>query len=123
MSDSIIELEAVRKTYASGAIAVEALRGIDAEIREGEYVAVVGRSGSGKSTLMHILGCLDLPTSGSYRLGGKNVRDLGEGALAAVRNREIGFVFQQFNLLAAMSALAQRRAAADVCPRCAIGSS
>ena len=104
MSDSIIELEAVRKTYASGAIAVEALRGIDAEIREGEYVAVVGRSGSGKSTLMHILGCLDVLTSGSYRLAGKDVSELGETALAVVRNRQIGFVFQQFNLLAPMSA-------------------
>ena len=104
MSDSIIELEAARKTYASGAIAVEALRGIDVQIREGEYVAVVGRSGSGKSTLMHILGCLDVLTSGSYRLGGKDVSELGEAALAEVRNRQIGFVFQQFNLLARMSA-------------------
>ena len=101
---AIIELTEVRKTYATGSIAVDALRGIDATILAGEYVAIVGPSGSGKSTLMHILGCLDVPTSGSYRLAGHDVSDLGEAQLAAIRNTEIGFVFQQFNLLAGMPA-------------------
>jgi putative ABC transport system ATP-binding protein len=105
MSDSIIELRAVRKTYASGTVSVEALRGIDAHIEQGEYVAIIGPSGSGKSTLMHILGCLDVPTSGAYLLDGEDVSGMPESALAAVRNRKIGFVFQQFNLLAGMTAV------------------
>jgi len=100
----IIELAHVRKTYATGAVAVEALRGIDATIVEGEYVAIIGPSGSGKSTLMHIIGCLDVPSSGAYRLAGHDVASLGEAELATIRNAEIGFVFQQFNLLASMSA-------------------
>ncbi len=79
-------------------------RGISLSISEGEYVAVIGPSGSGKSTLMHILGCLDTPTSGHYHLAGENVGGMSESALAEVRNRRIGFVFQQFNLLASMSA-------------------
>jgi putative ABC transport system ATP-binding protein len=102
---TIIELESVRKTYATGPIAVEALRGIDVTIREGEYVAIVGPSGSGKSTLMHILGCLDLPTQGRYELAGRDVSDLEETDLAYIRNAEIGFVFQQFNLLPDLTAL------------------
>jgi putative ABC transport system ATP-binding protein len=95
----------VRKTYATGAIAVEALRGIDVRISEGEYVAIIGPSGSGKSTLMHILGCLDIPTEGRYELAGRDVSDLEEAELAHIRNAEIGFVFQQFNLLPDLTAL------------------
>jgi putative ABC transport system ATP-binding protein len=101
---SLIELTGVHKTYDTGHIQVEALRGVDAHIDEGEYVAVVGPSGSGKSTLMHILGCLDVPTSGSYHLAGEDVSQLSESRLAEVRNRRIGFVFQQFNLLASLTA-------------------
>ncbi|MBW8751155.1 MAG: ABC transporter ATP-binding protein [Propionibacteriales bacterium] len=101
----MIELEAVRKTYATGSLSVEALRGIDVTISEGEYVAVIGPSGSGKSTLMHILGCLDVPTEGRYELAGRDVSHLDEGALARIRNQEIGFVFQQFNLLPSLTAL------------------
>jgi putative ABC transport system ATP-binding protein len=100
----VIELERVTKVYRTGAIAVAALRGISLTIAQGEYVAVIGPSGSGKSTLMHILGCLDTPTSGIYQLAGENVSGMSEAALAEVRNRRIGFVFQQFNLLASMSA-------------------
>jgi len=100
----VIELEGVTKVYRTGAIAVAALRGVSLSIAPGEYVAVVGPSGSGKSTLMHILGCLDTPTSGTYRLAGEQVSAMSEGALAEVRNRRIGFVFQQFNLLASLSA-------------------
>jgi putative ABC transport system ATP-binding protein len=101
---SLIELTGVRKTYDTGQVQVEALRGVDATIEEGEYVAVVGPSGSGKSTLMHIVGCLDVPTSGSYHLAGEDVSSLGEERLAEVRNRRIGFVFQQFNLLPSLDA-------------------
>jgi len=102
---SLIELTDVHKTYRSGALRVTALRGITLAIDEGEYVAVMGPSGSGKSTLMHILGCLDVPSSGSYRLAGEDVSVMSENQLADVRNRRVGFVFQQFNLLASMSAL------------------
>jgi putative ABC transport system ATP-binding protein len=102
---SLIELTDVRKTYRSGSLRVTALRGITLAIDEGEYVAVMGPSGSGKSTLMHILGCLDVPSSGGYRLAGEDVGAMSENQLADVRNRRVGFVFQQFNLLASMSAL------------------
>jgi putative ABC transport system ATP-binding protein len=102
---SLIELTDVHKTYRSGSLRVTALRGITLAIDEGEYVAVMGPSGSGKSTLMHILGCLDVPSSGSYRLAGEDVSAMSENQLADVRNRRVGFVFQQFNLLASMSAL------------------
>jgi len=100
----VIELERVTKVYRTGSIAVAALRGISLTITQGEYVAVIGPSGSGKSTLMHILGCLDTPTSGAYHLAGENVSIMSEAALAEVRNMRIGFVFQQFNLLASMLA-------------------
>jgi putative ABC transport system ATP-binding protein len=102
--EPVIRLTQARKTYKTGSIEYEALRGVDLTIDEGEYLAVVGPSGSGKSTIMNILGCLDTLTSGSYLLAGENVEDLDEAALAAVRNRRIGFVFQQFHLLASLSA-------------------
>ena len=95
----VIELDAVTKTYSVGDIAVHALRGITMSVDRGEYVAIMGQSGSGKTTLMNILGCLDTPTSGSYRLNGSDVRLSDEDDLADLRNREIGFVFQSFNLI------------------------
>lgn len=101
---SLIELQAVSKTYQQGTIRVEALRSISMAIRQGEFVAVTGPSGSGKSTLMHIIGCLDVPTEGSYLLDGQNVGALSERELANVRNQRVGFVFQQFHLLPRMSA-------------------
>ena len=100
----VIELVDVTKIYQTGSLSVAALRGVSLTISEGEYVAIMGPSGSGKSTLMHILGCLDVPTAGSYHLAGENVSAMSETELAAVRNRRIGFVFQQFNLLAGLSA-------------------
>lgn len=87
-----------------GTMEVHALSDVDLAIHDGEYVAIVGQSGSGKSTLMHILGCLDVPTTGTYRLGGTDVSRMGEAELAEVRNRRIGFVFQQFHLLPRLSA-------------------
>jgi putative ABC transport system ATP-binding protein len=100
----VIELDQVRKVYSTGSLEVEALRGISLRIDEGEYVAIMGPSGSGKSTLMHILGCLDVATSGRYLLAGQDVSGMSETELAQVRNRMIGFVFQQFNLLPALPA-------------------
>src|ERR1022692_4168075 len=101
---SLIELHHVRKTYHLGETEVRALDDVDLAIEAGEYVAIIGPSGSGKSTLMHILGCLDTATSGTYRLAGEHVSGMTEASQAEVRNRRIGFVFQQFNLLASMSA-------------------
>ena len=105
MSEALIELGEVWKTYETGAVAVHALRGIDLLVNRGEYVAIMGPSGSGKSTLMHILGCLDTPSQGSYRLAGEEVANLSSGRLAVIRNRMIGFVFQSFNLLPRASVL------------------
>ncbi len=100
----VVELRGVTKVYATGSVTVQALGGVDLHIDTGEHVAVMGPSGSGKSTLMNILGCLDVATTGSYRLAGEDVADLDETALAHIRNRRLGFVFQQFNLLPALSA-------------------
>ena len=102
----VINLDEVTKTYHVGEIAVHALNGITATVQSGEYVAIIGSSGSGKSTLMHIVGCLDVPTSGIYRLNGIDVRSADDDALADVRNRQIGFVFQSFNLIPRTRALA-----------------
>jgi putative ABC transport system ATP-binding protein len=100
----VIELDHVTKTYTATGVDVHALRDVSLRIAEGEFVAIAGASGSGKSTLMHILGCLDVPSTGAYRLAGRDVSSLAEDELAGVRNRQIGFVFQQFNLLLSLSA-------------------
>ena len=102
---TLISIKGLRKTYKIGTQQVHALDGLDLGIDVNEYVALMGPSGSGKSTLMNVLGCLDSPTAGSYHLNGQNVANLDEDALADIRNREIGFVFQSFNLLPRYSAL------------------
>jgi putative ABC transport system ATP-binding protein len=95
----IIAMSEIRKVYDTGKVKVEALKGINLDVRKGEMVAIVGPSGSGKSTLMNLLGCLDTPTSGLYELGGENVAGVTRDQLAEIRNRRVGFVFQNFNLL------------------------
>jgi putative ABC transport system ATP-binding protein len=105
MARPLVELEDVTKTYRMGEVDVRALRGVSLTIDEGEFIAIMGASGSGKSTLMNVIGCLDHPTHGSYRLAGEEVSQLGRDELAAVRNRTLGFVFQSFNLLSRTSAL------------------
>lgn len=105
MTKSIIHLEQIRKSYFMGRQEIRVLKGIDLDIFKNEYVALMGPSGSGKSTLMNILGCLDTPTAGKYVLNGQDVSKMGDDALADVRGSEIGFVFQQFNLLPRLTAL------------------
>ena len=102
---TLIEMQGVSKFFAVGDERVRALRDVDLSIERNEYVAIVGSSGSGKSTLMNIIGCLDQPSQGQYRLNGRDVQSLGEAALADIRNREVGFVFQSFNLLSRATAL------------------
>jgi putative ABC transport system ATP-binding protein len=105
MAQALIELLDIRKTYVLGETKVEALQGVSLAIHRGEFVAIMGASGSGKSTLMNIVGCLDIPTSGSYSLDGDQVATLDRNALASIRNTKLGFVFQSFNLLSRTTAL------------------
>jgi len=101
---AVIQMNGIRKVYDTGKIQVEALRGVDLEVYDGELVAIVGPSGSGKSTLMNLIGCLDTPTDGTYRLSGEVVAGLRKEQLATIRNRRVGFVFQNFNLLPQITA-------------------
>src|SRR5204863_4619495 len=102
---TVISVRNLVKTYVVGEVEVRALRGVNLDVHRGEFLAVTGASGSGKSTFMHIVGCLDRPTSGQYLLDDQDVSRMSKDALAAVRNKKIGFVFQGFNLLARTSAL------------------
>jgi|TARA_B110000444_G_scaffold139628_1_gene131068 putative ABC transport system ATP-binding protein len=105
MSEIVIELRNIIRDFKLGPQTVHVLKGIDLDIKKGEYVALMGPSGSGKSTLMNLLGCLDTPTSGSYNLAGRDVSQMNDNDLAEVRNKEIGFVFQTFNLIPRQTAL------------------
>ena len=105
MSDNVIEIRNIIRDFKLGQQTVHVLKGIDLDIKKGEYVAIMGPSGSGKSTLMNLLGCLDTPTSGTYVLNGKDVSKMSDDELAEIRNTEIGFVFQTFNLLPRTTAL------------------
>ena len=105
MANPLINIKGIKRNFALGDEIVYVLKGIDLEINKGEYVALMGPSGSGKSTLMNLLGCLDTPTSGTYILNGKDVSKMKDNELAGIRNKEIGFVFQTFNLLPRMTAL------------------
>jgi putative ABC transport system ATP-binding protein len=106
-NDPLIQIKDITKIYQMGDVRVQALRGVSLAVHEGEYLAIMGASGSGKSTLMNMIGLLDRPTSGSYRIRGNEASQLGKGKLADLRNNEIGFVFQQFNLLPRISAQRQ----------------
>ena len=103
--NSVIHLDKIRKSYFMGKMELEVLKGIALDINRNEYVALMGPSGSGKSTLMNIIGCLDTPTSGTYILNGHDISQTVDNRLAEIRNKEIGFVFQQFNLLPRLTAL------------------
>lgn len=105
MDENLIRIENIRKTYTPGKEKIHALDGVSLNIKKGEYIAIMGASGSGKSTLMNIIGCLDVATSGKYYLNKHNVENLNDNELAKIRNKEIGFVFQTFNLLARSTAL------------------
>ena len=100
----MIQMENIKKIYDTGKIEVEALRGVDLHVKKGDFITVIGPSGSGKSTLMNIMGCLDKPSTGEYRLNGQNIQNLNDNELSELRNKEIGFVFQNFNLLPYASA-------------------
>ncbi len=102
--ENIIDMQSIKKVYDTGKVKVEALKGIDLAVEKGEFVAIVGPSGSGKSTLMNLIGCLDTPSAGTYRLGGEDVSKFSRDELADVRNRRVGFVFQGFNLLPQITA-------------------
>jgi len=102
---NVISMEGIRKIYDTGKIQVEALRGISLKVKSGEFIAIVGPSGSGKSTLMNLVGCLDVPTEGIYELSGDKVSMMNREKLAEIRNRKIGFVFQNFNLLPQLTSL------------------
>ncbi len=105
MNQAVIDIQGLTKTYVNGKLSVPVLHGIDLQVNKGEFVSIMGPSGSGKSTFMNILGCLDRPTTGSYRLNGDEVATLSDDELAFVRNKQIGFVFQSFNLLTKLTAL------------------
>ena len=105
MNQTVIDIQGITKTYVNGKLSVPVLYGIDLQVNKGEFVSIMGPSGSGKSTFMNILGCLDRPTTGSYRLNGDEVATLSDDELAFVRNKQIGFVFQSFNLLTKLTAV------------------